>query len=501
MLIQNQIGSLLGLTRSDQHQPRVLLQHLQPRPQVGSAVADGLVLDSGEAAEESCTHFSNQLLRTVFLVAKVNNVATIDVLNDELNSTVASLNPRTTLYLDEIERRANETLLKYHYYVAKAYEYRLLSPYPYPLNLETQFKDLLQLATTDTRFESLQVDKSSSTTSQSAPPGGTGTAKTHSAVLSPPEYDRLALVYKESLERTLKDLVDLYNSNVPERNDKFYYSLQPHELEALNSKPGRVTINLQRLGRVRGEEENQRIVSIQSEVQAHITGASVGSTSLKITYTLPLSSEIRAAAGNFMFRHPDALEWQTSCNFRQESTPCEKNEVKVSPGSNSLMNSLLPRSERFDSVALSEPSLLGDITIAKTITPDDPTTDAIVDKLELQIVYDYHKRQTDRVSLMIQVPVGLTPYISISATDLNGLKDGMGDFVRDYPKKAKVTVVAPPIYGGSKFLEWREGGVWVGSTLVGGKAIPSKGSEVEVDLPRSRSVRAVYDAAPGSSLP
>ncbi len=430
----------------------------------------------------------------------VNNVATIDAFNDELNSTVASLNPKTALYLDEIERRANETLLKYHYYVAKAYEYRLLRPYAYSLNLETQFKDLLQLATADTQFDSLLVDKSSSIPSQTAPVGGT--AKAHSAVLSADEYARLALVYKESLEGTLKDLVDLYNSNVPERNDKFYYSLQPTELEALNSKPGRtVTINLQRLGRVRADEENQRIVSIQSEVSAHKTGANVGSTSMKIAYTLPLSSEIRAGSGNFIFRHPDALEWGTSCNFRQESSPCEKNEVKVSSGSTSLMDSLLPRTWKFDSVALSEPSLLGDITITNTLTPDDPTADVSVDKLELQIIYDYHKRQADRVSLMVQVPVGLTPYISISAIDRNGLKDGMGDFVRDYPRKSKVTVAAPPVYGGRKFLEWREGGVWVGSTLVGGKTIPSKGSEVEVDLPKSRSVRAVYDVAPGPSVP
>jgi hypothetical protein len=296
----------------------------------GFVALSNSVANLTQEKEDLARHLADTIQRVNGLSDKItSNLLSIQVLNDDANAGIASLNPKTVQYLDDIERRANETLLKYHYYVAKAYEYRLLQPYPFSLSLQGQFKQLLDVAVSDDKFQSLKLgDPTVGATTASAPP------PEHSPMLTEAEFNRLAGVYRDNLRGILKDVTDLYNNARPERNDKFYYSLNDYERERLN-KDGAVVVNLARAGRIRADEENQRIASISGLMEAKLTSASTEASAVKVTYELPVESKVHTSRGSYVFRHPDSIQWATSCNFKTSNGACEVNDVAPSAGNNS----------------------------------------------------------------------------------------------------------------------------------------------------------------------
>ncbi|HUT22965.1 MAG TPA: hypothetical protein VM492_01340, partial [Sumerlaeia bacterium] len=89
------------------------------------------------AATQAVTEFPNLISR---------DMLAINTLAREIDRAEAALSPETVGYINEIERRARERLLKYHYYMAKAYEYRILRPYPGRLDLEEFNRNILNMA-------------------------------------------------------------------------------------------------------------------------------------------------------------------------------------------------------------------------------------------------------------------------------------------------------------------------------------------------------------------
>ncbi len=72
-------------------------------------------------------------------------LASMDAMGDQLNRSVASLDFGTLLYVKEMERRARDRLLRYQYYLARSYEYRLLQPYNGDYRLNTIFDQIRTL--------------------------------------------------------------------------------------------------------------------------------------------------------------------------------------------------------------------------------------------------------------------------------------------------------------------------------------------------------------------
>ena len=93
------------------------------------------------------------------LVANIQkNTLAIDGLNRSIEHGNAVLNHRALAYLDDMGKRARERLLKYHYYMAKAYEYRQLSPYTGELKLDTLFTEFARIAEAGSGHELNQSD-------------------------------------------------------------------------------------------------------------------------------------------------------------------------------------------------------------------------------------------------------------------------------------------------------------------------------------------------------
>ena len=88
--------------------------------------------------------FADKIIAGVQDVASLSDLITRDILAmDALSVTIganaAIIDSKVNAYLKDMERRAFDRLLKYHYYMAKAYEYRMVTPYAAQLNLETLF--------------------------------------------------------------------------------------------------------------------------------------------------------------------------------------------------------------------------------------------------------------------------------------------------------------------------------------------------------------------------
>jgi len=76
----------------------------------------------------------------------MHNLLGIDGLNRAVTEGSSVLDQSALMYLKEMDRRARERLLKYHYYMAKAYEYRMLKPYTGELNLNSLLDKCIAIA-------------------------------------------------------------------------------------------------------------------------------------------------------------------------------------------------------------------------------------------------------------------------------------------------------------------------------------------------------------------
>ena len=81
--------------------------------------------------------------------AITNNLLAIDALNRDASHLNRVIDPRAMMYVKDMERRALERLRKYHYYLAKSYEYRMLEPSPMNLNIYGMFEAMQAIGSTN----------------------------------------------------------------------------------------------------------------------------------------------------------------------------------------------------------------------------------------------------------------------------------------------------------------------------------------------------------------
>lgn len=196
--------------------------------------------------------FARQLASTMQKIETLSDGITLDLLAiDGLNRDIfqgnAIIDHRATMYLHEMKRRAKERLLKYHYYMAKAYEYRMLSPYTGELNLNRLFD----------KFRNI-VEAGSDQN------------------LSSVDFDALMAIYEEQLSTIVANTFDTLASNPPELSAPVEFNLSQEEIDKLNNGES-VTINLVERGLFLASEENIRIVDLNvDELDAHLEGGDIG---------------------------------------------------------------------------------------------------------------------------------------------------------------------------------------------------------------------------------
>jgi len=430
----NEIGDALKPLESTGREVQAELKKIKAKdPQLS-----GLVEDTRRLAAQKQV-FAQQLAQATQAVSTLSDniehdLLAIDAMNHDIAQLSIAYDQRAVSYVHEMGERAKRRLLKYQYYMAKAYEYRLLEPYPGDLNIGNVFTRIRQIL--DTPLDS------------------------NGHILGPQDFDALKAVYEEQLSSLTEAIYTAYIGGIgSEYSALTTLALTQEELAQLNAGEP-VCVNLMEAGRFQPDEENIRITDITVlDIDTHVEGAYGQDDYIDLWIQHCGVSDLQKDAETYRFVHykddgVNPVNW----NVRYFA---DGSLVKIdrSDASKSLLWSLL---EKFtdvtpnDALLFSRPAAWADIIIRKLPHPGN-VGDILIDSLRLETDYDFTYRPMSIKTLSILVsPKGSLPYFILDKVDLNGRQDGRGDFCRAYAKHEVVTLKAPVRYGEWRFQKWTD---------------------------------------------
>ena len=401
----------------------------------------------------------------------------MDALRREVGRNETVFSPKSIEFINEIERRSRERLLKYHYYMAKAYEYRLLKPYPGELNLDDVVDNIIAMA------------DAASTCS-----------------LTAEQFDSLKEPFLEQLSSIAEDIYDTYASNPPELSVPRTFSLSSEQIAGLNA--GRpVTLNLMEMGLIPATDENARIVNISVDsLEVHLDGAEPTLYANMDFYVAHSGvSNIMSKGEVYQFRHYNALTenplvWGVIYDHfaTQKITP-----ITPSAASNSLLRSLLSGEATSDMMLYSRPGAWADLVLTKSVNTQN-NVDIVIDSAVLRVTYDFTRRVANQSQLKVLVSQdGFMPYFKLNTADLNARGDGRGVFYRSFSNLRTVTVEAQRSYGSWSFQKWTDAygndissasAAPAGSPVYQGEITTSAWTNpvITVNMSTHRAIRAQY---------
>lgn len=409
--------------------------------------------------------FADRIVKAIRNVADLSdlmtrNILAMDGLSVETGANLDIIDARVNSYLKDMERRAFDRLLKYHYYMAKAYEFRLVTPYTAQLNLEDLFNQMLGIAQAPTNAES-------------------------QGVLSGDDRNLLKGIFKNLIATTTQKIIDDYSVSGSTPGSSLNYDLTPGDIAALNRGEA-ITLNLANRGLFLPTEEDIRIADV------HVNGvAGIGTTG---TYASPSYvalwiehsglSNIKKDGRIYQFRHYNqstrsAITWES----RYDPLGITMLMPPLVPASSSLLRSLLPALNSDQLLLYARPSAWADLKIWRagnnggtTFGLGDPNAPITLTHVTLHVEFDRSVRvpapQRRSVELLAArttdkaVPTlddeddRMKPAFTVSSGDRNGRLNAVGRFVRIYNSgsPATVQVTAPAIYGDKVFWKWKENG-------------------------------------------
>jgi hypothetical protein len=430
--------------------------------------------------------FTEELLATMQQIFTLSDTIThsllaIDALNRQLAPGLLLLDERVNAYLSALERRAFDRLLKYHYYMAKASEYRLLKPYPHALDLEGLFIKFREIA-----------DLNATTT--------------NAHTISPDQFETLRAVYQGVISDLAESIYEEYLANAPEQTVAVRFSLTQEELDALNAGQ-HIILNPYDLGFFPLSHENIRIVdfkvfTITTEPQG---GGSYGTTAELDLYMEHSGLSTLKRNGQFYsFRHYNRLT-QNPLFWGARYFPTDGDifPIKPSAAADSLLRSLLSSSASSDMLLYSRPSAWADIILSREYQ-DNTGRKILIKSARLEMQYDFMRRNDSLNQRTIEVLAGsvqeglqaqsvssfaldLRPFFVLDKSDINDRRNARGRFTRVYNTSVgNVTVEAPLHHGQWQFHRWTDR---FGLDLPGG---PFTNSSLTLNLQADTAVMAQY---------
>jgi hypothetical protein len=373
---------------------------------------------------------------------------------------------RAAAYLAEMARRAQERLLHYQYLVKKAYEYRMLEPYPYDLDLNDVFDSFVKLA-----------DKGIA-------PGS----------IPPDEFKNLRGLYDATLSWVIHSVIDRYNDNPPESAAPVRYPLSSAELQELNTT-GEVSLNFKALGLFKPDEESVRIVKVRalSAVPESVpAGLSFGYADLTLEHGG--ESILNKGGKEFRFLHynrrtDNPITWASRVDLITQNI----DNVGPSPSAESLLHALLLDTPP-DMQLFASPGGWADLTLKKSVNPAN--VDVAFKSILLEVTYEFVPRASTSPFRVLQVDVndGLAPLLTVTHPDIEGRQDGYGSFRRYFPKGQSVTVSAPNRVGAWQFVQF---------TRASGQGVPDQPlisvlqgdqNQLAVTIGNDTEIHALYSA-------
>jgi len=391
--------------------------------------------------------FVDELISTMQKVAALSNQITrsmlaIDAMNRDAAPGLLVCDGRASAYLDEMEQRTYYRLLKYHYYLARAYEYRLLKPYNETLSLQ----GLMQ------KFEEIA-----------------GLNSDHA--ISPAQFETLKSLYEDKLAVIAESVFTDYNSNTPELTTGQPFPLTSNEIASLN-RGETVSLNLMKQGFFFPDEENVRIVGLKvhSIVTEPIGGSYGTNPMVRIRMEHAGLSNFKTDGSIYQFRHYNSdtanpIIWEA----RWYPDLAILNQTKPSAASQSLLCTLLGMSDCTNLLFFSRPSAWADLKISRSCR--DTTCSTInIKNIVLDLDFDFMQRNeslarkdfeilvsTANTSGSISEESDFMPYFTLSRPDFNGRQDARGRALRIYEYSSNpVEVTAQSSYGKWEFSKWTD---------------------------------------------
>ena len=376
------------------------------------------------ARKEELLNRMNQVLSDMTTtVAEINSDAlAYDVFNRQTYMESSKRDINAMLYLEKMKQRENNRLLKYHYYLRKAYEYRLLKPYE---------GDEFNVVGLFERFEKLGLAVDS--------------------VVNKEAYDALGSTFQKILSEMTDNIIYDKSYNPSEQATHISIVLTKDQLDAINAGD-EITLNVQKEFQL--YEDNVRILDIEIErMDKHIEGNASKARVMDLNLAHSGTSIFRKEGNLYWFNHmsprtTNPHKWGIRYNAVTDKTEA----IHPSPSSTSLLSYLIGAGDNV--MLFSLPSAWSDITISKNVTGG---ADIVIDSLVLNLTYSFDRRPDRIRNIDIHVSDGLMPYIACSEEDVNGRSSGTGHIQRSYRQNSKrVTFTAAEKYGTYYFTNWTD---------------------------------------------
>jgi hypothetical protein len=406
-----------------------------------------------------------------------HNLLAVDSLNNSIMDGNASLDIRAMAYLKEMERHSKERLQKYHYYMAKGYEYRLLTAYPGELNLDSIFNKFVSLA-------QIKIDD---------PTGAQGnvTKVISGQDLTAAEFNELKPLFENQISTIAADILDRFNSSAPPQTTTITYDLTPADLKLLNLKQS-VPLNLVERGRIVKAAENLRIVDLKiKNITAHPVGGTISQwAEFDIVMEHSGRSKLSSNGKIYQFDHysnstTNPMTWVGTYDMKATNLTMHG----LDPASAALIKSLVPSLTTGDQLLYTQPAVWSDINISMPteFINTDNGIDFALDSLSLELTYNYTPKPSTLTYLNIKPSDNdLKPLFTVGSVDNNKRYDGWGDILRNYLKGTTVQITAPTAYGARNFVRWRD---LAGTTL-------STAPQMNVGLATDKIIFAEYTPPP-----
>lgn len=347
----------------------------------------------------------------------------------------------TVEYLKDMEQRTRDRLLKYQYWAAKAYEYRLAVPYAGTFNLNRLFDE----------FKKLAVE-----------PGDLLSSDAFETILKP--------AYTESVAQLIFDALDTLNNDAPQiKLIETELDLLPEELDALNSGDP-LSLDFGRLGIFSESEEDLRLVNISLQDQdvdfedVEYTGGRNRRTDIKVEHN---GTSIISRGGKFYrFEHYNSTSinpyaWTSKYFHDSNSVTREEPDPAAESLVRALLSTRLPEAKLDEQMLIyARPGAWATFTISKS---DNDGVRTRLSKLKFRIKYAKRDLRSG-VEAAIDINTALEnaasvdpllPLFVIDSPDTEGRLGGYGSFRRVYRVGGTRTVLAPLHYGRYDFIEWQ----------------------------------------------
>lgn len=389
----------------------------------------------------------------------IQNLLAIDQMNKSIATSSEYIDQDMISYVQDMKQRSQENLLKYHYLMAKAFEYRLLENYGQRLDLNGIYSRMQELL--------------------EAGNGG---------ILSADSYHSLQGLYDDQISSVVSRIINEYEFDRKESTISF--RLDSTQLAVFNST-GKIIINPVAAGFIFDGYEDVRLTDFAvTRAQYDVEDNAYTHLASKIEIKHSGISTLIKDGTPFQFKNisinnPQPHRWTSIVDAVGENITDEK----PSPLDESLLNAILALGghDGGNILFFSSPAANADIFISRVdLNGDGQRLD--FEELVFTLKYDYVPQSTEDTRIKVGANIG-KPAIYVDKADKNDRANGYAAFTRHYLKSYSDLVALEPIedYGEYKFSHWSD---QYGNQLT---AINQTGNTLHVPLHQNQSVLANYE--------